>query len=108
MFSPGLCSRLQLSFVCVCVSCREVKYLYDGDCAMCRSLKAVLGRQDNRQGLISFIDISDPYYDPLAVSETESGKESESGGRAYNTAGCRLCQKRNFVSCFPVLWFLCS
>lgn len=44
----------------------EVKYLYDGDCAMCRSLKAVLSRQDNRQGLISFIDISDPYYDPLA------------------------------------------
>lgn len=32
------------------------------------SLKAVLERQDNRQGKISFIDISDPYYDPLAVS----------------------------------------
>lgn len=32
------------------------------------SLKAVLERQDNRKGLISFIDISDPYYDPLAVS----------------------------------------
>lgn len=39
-------------------SFREVKYLYDGDCAMCRSLKAVLERQDNRQGVISFIDIS--------------------------------------------------
>ena len=37
---------------------RKVKYLYDGDCAMCRSLKAVLERQDNRKGLISFIDIS--------------------------------------------------
>eukprot|EP00878_Enallax_costatus_P015201 GHUV01015914.1.p1 GENE.GHUV01015914.1~~GHUV01015914.1.p1 ORF type:complete len:314 (+),score=70.34 GHUV01015914.1:181-1122(+) len=36
----------------------DVKYLYDGDCAMCRSLKAVLERQDNRKGLISFIDIS--------------------------------------------------
>ncbi|WIA10512.1 hypothetical protein OEZ85_010701 [Tetradesmus obliquus] len=43
-----------------------VKYLYDGDCAMCRSLKAVLERQDKRSGRISFIDISDPYYDPLA------------------------------------------
>jgi predicted DCC family thiol-disulfide oxidoreductase YuxK len=37
---------------------RQVKYLYDGDCAMCRSLKNVLERQDNRRGLISFIDIS--------------------------------------------------
>ncbi|KAF6257418.1 hypothetical protein COO60DRAFT_1271375 [Scenedesmus sp. NREL 46B-D3] len=33
---------------------------------MCRSLKAVLERQDARTGRISFIDISDPYYDPLA------------------------------------------
>lgn len=48
--------------------CRDVRYLYDGDCAMCRSLKTVLERQDNRQGHISFVDISDPYYDPLAVS----------------------------------------
>lgn len=50
--------------MCVC-PCRDVKYLYDGDCAMCRSLKAVLERQDDRQGRISFVDISDPYYDPL-------------------------------------------
>jgi hypothetical protein len=56
---------------------------------MCRSLKAVLGRQDNRQGLISFIDISDPYYDPLAVSENGGVRTgvgvrvrgSERGGR---------------------------
>jgi hypothetical protein len=43
----------------------------DGMCCflfICCSLKAVLERQDNRKGLISFIDISDPYYDPLAVS----------------------------------------
>eukprot|EP00775_Hariotina_reticulata_P007157 gene7157-7372_t len=44
----------------------DVKYLYDGDCAMCRSLKNVLERQDKRRGLISFIDISNPYYDPYA------------------------------------------
>lgn len=47
---------------------RDVKYLYDGDCPMCRSLKAVLQRQDNKSGRISFIDISDPYYNPMAVS----------------------------------------
>jgi hypothetical protein len=44
-----------------------VKYLYDGDCAMCRSLKKVLERQDNRRGTLAFVDISDAYYDPIAV-----------------------------------------
>jgi len=42
-----------------------IKYLYDGDCAMCRSLKAVLQRQDGRQGRIAFIDIADLNYDPV-------------------------------------------
>lgn len=63
---PGFGSLVHVG-CCAALRCRAVKYLYDGDCAMCRSLKAVLERQDNRQGLISFIDISDLYYDPLAV-----------------------------------------
>lgn len=79
---------------------------------MCRSLKAVLGRQDNRQGLISFIDISDPYYDPLAVSEAESGNESESGRRAQGQgqgqAGTQpgaACGNETLSPVSPVLWF---
>lgn len=42
----------------------KIKYLYDGDCAMCASLKAVLERQDNKRGLIQFVNIADPKYDP--------------------------------------------
>ncbi|KAL6762097.1 hypothetical protein V8C86DRAFT_2525069 [Haematococcus lacustris] len=41
-----------------------VKYLYDGDCAMCRSLKTVLERQDNGRGKIKFVNIADDSYDP--------------------------------------------
>ncbi|KAJ9519535.1 hypothetical protein QJQ45_013457 [Haematococcus lacustris] len=43
---------------------RAVKYLYDGDCAMCRSLKTVLERQDNGRGKIKFVNIADDSYDP--------------------------------------------
>mmetsp|Transcript_21371 Transcript_21371/g.46741 ORF Transcript_21371/g.46741 Transcript_21371/m.46741 type:complete len:400 (+) Transcript_21371:151-1350(+) len=42
----------------------KIKYLYDGDCAMCQSLMAVLKRQDNSRGLIKFVNIADPNYAP--------------------------------------------
>lgn len=62
--------------LCACCCChpahpphthtyRDVKYLYDGECPMCNSLKKVLERQDNRRGQLAFVDISDPYYDPM-------------------------------------------
>ncbi len=40
----------------------KVKYLYDGDCSMCQSLKMVLNRQDNGRNLIKFVNIADPEY----------------------------------------------
>ena len=42
-----------------------VKYLYDGECSMCLTLKAVLERND-RAKAIRFVDISDIDYDPMA------------------------------------------
>ena len=42
-----------------------VKYLYDGECAMCLTLKAVLERND-RERRIRFVDIADVDYDPMA------------------------------------------
>jgi len=42
----------------------NVKYLYDGDCSMCQSLKRVLERQDKGQGRIKFVNIADPAYNP--------------------------------------------
>lgn len=45
---------------------RRVKYLYDGDCPMCQSLQTVLARQDNGRGLIRFVNIADPDYDPVS------------------------------------------
>lgn len=42
----------------------QVKYLYDGSCSMCQSLKSVLQRQDNGRGAIIFSDISQPGYQP--------------------------------------------
>jgi len=42
----------------------KVKYLYDGDCAMCLSLMTVLKRQDNGRNLVKFVNIADPDYKP--------------------------------------------
>lgn len=42
----------------------KIKYLYDGDCPMCLSLMTVLKRQDNNRGLIQFVNIADPDYNP--------------------------------------------
>ena len=52
-------------------ACRELKYLYDGDCALCRSLKAMLERQDKGRGIINFIDIADLDYDPEQNEDIE-------------------------------------
>ena len=43
-----------------------VKYLYDGDCPMCRTLKNVLTRQDGGAGRVAFVNISDDAFDPDA------------------------------------------
>lgn len=42
----------------------RIKYLYDGDCAMCQSLMNVLSRQDGGRGIIKFVNIADPAYAP--------------------------------------------
>eukprot|EP00199_Chlamydomonas_sp_CCMP681_P001981 CAMPEP_0119107482 /NCGR_PEP_ID=MMETSP1180-20130426/10462_1 /TAXON_ID=3052 ORGANISM="Chlamydomonas cf sp, Strain CCMP681" /NCGR_SAMPLE_ID=MMETSP1180 /ASSEMBLY_ACC=CAM_ASM_000741 /LENGTH=348 /DNA_ID=CAMNT_0007092977 /DNA_START=181 /DNA_END=1224 /DNA_ORIENTATION=- len=42
----------------------KVKYLYDGECAMCMSLKTVLKRQDRERGLIKFVNIAEDTYNP--------------------------------------------
>lgn len=42
-----------------------IKYLYDGECTMCQTLKAVLERNDKARR-IRFVDISDMDYDPMA------------------------------------------
>lgn len=71
---------------------RMVKYLYDGDCAMCRSLKAVLERQDNRKGKLSFVDISDPYYDPMQNMGIDYGEAMETIHAIRNDGTvCVLC-----------------
>jgi len=43
----------------------SIKYLYDGDCSMCQSLKTLLERQDRGRGAVCFVNIADPSYDPL-------------------------------------------
>eukprot|EP01023_Acetabularia_acetabulum_P047854 TRINITY_DN5046_c0_g1_i4.p1 TRINITY_DN5046_c0_g1~~TRINITY_DN5046_c0_g1_i4.p1 ORF type:complete len:404 (+),score=58.87 TRINITY_DN5046_c0_g1_i4:2777-3988(+) len=51
----------------------EVKYLYDGDCEMCLALKKTLEGHDNGRGLIKFVNIADPEYNP----ESHGGIEFE-------------------------------
>lgn len=41
-----------------------LKYLYDGDCPMCSTLKAVLERQDKGRGIIKFVNIASDKYKP--------------------------------------------
>lgn len=41
-----------------------IKYLYDGDCSICRSLKALLQRQDGDKGRVCFVNIANSQYDP--------------------------------------------
>ena len=42
----------------------QVKYLYDGDCPMCRTLRNVLSRKDGDAGRVAFVNIADRKYDP--------------------------------------------
>lgn len=81
----------------------DIKYLYDGDCSMCRTLKAVLERQDGRRGRIAFINIADLDYDPYdhmgieydeamdtIHSITKEGKVKGERGRGIpHTSNCR-------------------
>ena len=45
---------------------RTLKYLYDGDCPMCQSLKTMLERQDNERGIIKFVNIAAQEYKPTS------------------------------------------
>ncbi len=38
--------------------------MYDGDCSMCMALVAMLKRQDDGRGLISFVNIASMAYNP--------------------------------------------
>ena len=40
----------------------QVKYLYDGDCSMCKALVSLLKRQDAGRGLIQFVNIASMNY----------------------------------------------
>lgn len=42
----------------------QIKYLYDGNCPMCQSMKSLLDRQDNGRGRILFVNIADEKYNP--------------------------------------------
>ena len=50
--------------VALSLCCRTIKYLYDGECPMCMSLKTVLKRQDNERGIIKFVNLADASYKP--------------------------------------------
>eukprot|EP00884_Botryococcus_braunii_P019413 jgi/Botrbrau1/6155/Bobra.331_2s0045.1 len=49
----------------------QAKYLYDGDCPVCASVKAFLQNADGGKGRIKFVDISDGDYDPAANKNIE-------------------------------------
>lgn len=42
----------------------SVKYLFDGNCPICASMKNLLQRQDNGRGNILFVDIASNSYSP--------------------------------------------
>ncbi|KAF5833143.1 hypothetical protein DUNSADRAFT_10662 [Dunaliella salina] len=42
----------------------SIKYLYDGECSMCQSLKTLLERKDCGRGAVCFVNIADSTYDP--------------------------------------------
>lgn len=69
----------------------QVKYLYDGGCPMCTSMKNLLQRQDNGRGKILFIDISDEAYSPSQnmVSKRPSERANEAARAVVR--GARMC-----------------
>jgi len=44
----------------------KIKLLYDGECPLCLREVDFLKRRDAGRGLVSFVDIADPAYDPAA------------------------------------------
>lgn len=42
----------------------QIKYLFDGSCPICSSMKALLERQDNGGGRMIFVDVSSDKYKP--------------------------------------------
>lgn len=76
---------------------RLIKYLYDGDCSICRSLKALLERQDGGQGRILFVNIASSRYDP-----------EQHGGISYEDAMESIHAIRaNGEVCSTDFFFLC-
>lgn len=43
---------------CFCLLCRAFKYLYDGDCSICRTFQAMVEKLDNGLGRVAFVDIA--------------------------------------------------
>ncbi|GFR48728.1 hypothetical protein Agub_g10685 [Astrephomene gubernaculifera] len=53
----------------------QIKYLYDGSCPICSSMKELLERQDKGVGRIIFMDVSSPKYRPsknMGISQDEA------------------------------------
>lgn len=48
----------------VCQESWVVKYLYDGECSLCRQLMALLSNKDQGRGLINFVNIASLTYAP--------------------------------------------
>jgi len=44
----------------------KIKLLYDGECPLCLREVDFLKRRDAGRGLVAFVDIADPAYDPVA------------------------------------------
>jgi len=44
----------------------KVKLLFDGDCPLCVREVNFLKKKDDGRGVVAFVDISDPVYDPAA------------------------------------------
>ncbi len=42
----------------------QIKLLYDGECPLCLREVTFLKRKDGGRGLVAFVDIADPDYDP--------------------------------------------
>ncbi len=44
----------------------QIELLYDGECPLCLQEVNFLKRRDADRGLVAFVDIADPNYDPTA------------------------------------------
>lgn len=57
----------------------QIKLLYDGECPLCVREVNFLQKRDAGRGLVAFVDIADPYYNP-----------EENGGVDFETAMGRI------------------